>query len=236
MIVHLRSLEDLDVHLRKEKTTGIVRLAPGDEKRFSEVMHETRSVSEAFPKFPVLLIRNVLENEEQEELAAKMIVDHGITDRLLALPVWWLVSRGRVVMVYKVSQKIMSEVLGIFSRKKDGAAATAPVVEWIQKAIASATRTSERPTSEPRPRQRPAPPPPGAKDKTPPGGVRRDPWAVLGVPRDSTLDVARKAYRELSARYHPDKVAHLGEREQAHAHHRMTEINGAWEAIKAQSK
>ena len=233
MIVHLRSLEDLEIHLRKERTTGVVRLAPSEEKRFNEVLREAQAIAQAFPKFPVLLVRNVLENEEYEELAAKMIVDHGIADRLLALPVWWLVSRGRIVMVYKVSQKIVSEVLGIFSRKKDEHASTAPIVEWIQKAIASSTRPSDRPTAEPR---KPPRPPPAQDEKTPPSGVLVDPWAVLGVPRNSPIESVRKAYRELCARYHPDKVAHLGEKEQSHAHRRMTEINGAWEAIKAKAK
>jgi curved DNA-binding protein CbpA len=63
-----------------------------------------------------------------------------------------------------------------------------------------------------------------------------DPYAVLGVPKNATMDQVRKAYRELSARYHPDKVAFLGEKEQAHAHRRMSEINAAWEAIKAKAK
>lgn len=233
MIVHLRSLEDLEIHLRKEMPTGVVRLSPSDDKRFGEVMREANAVAEAFPKLPILVVRGV-DGEEQEELAAKMIVEHGVGDRLFALPVWWLVSRGRIVMVYKVGQKFVSEVLGIFSRKgKQEASPVAPIVEWIGKAIASGTRPADRPTGPPRGSTKP---PPRPEEKTPPSGVMHDPWAVLGVPRDATLDVVRKAYRELSARYHPDKVAHLGEKEQAHAHRRMSEINGAWEAIKAKAK
>ena len=41
--------------------------------------------------------------------------------------------------------------------------------------------------------------------------IEGDPFAVLGVPKNATMDQVRKAYRELSARYHPDKVAFLKE-------------------------
>jgi DnaJ-domain-containing protein 1 len=177
-----------------------------------------------------------------------MIADHGVPDKLLSLPVWWIVWRGQVKLVYKTSEKIVREVLSIFTRKKedplDG------VLEWVEKNMHAERGTGKFknpdavPQKAPPPRQSapdaPTPPRgtkrPASQERTPPSGVMTDPYAVLGVPKNATMDQVRKAYRELSARYHPDKVAFLGEKEQAHAHRRMSEINAAWEAIKAKAK
>lgn len=247
MIVHLRSLDDLEILLRNERTTGIVRLCHGDSQRFSVELAEATKVSEAFPALPVLLVK-CLDEDEAEERLAKMIADHGIPDRLLSLPVWWIVWRGRVSMIYKTSEKIVSEVLGIFTRKKG--ASLDPVLEWIEKNLHAERGTGrfKNPDANPPPKRGPpsaaseAPTPPrgtprkASEERTPPSGVMADPYLVLGVRKDATMDQVRKAYRELSARYHPDKVAFLGESEQAHAHKRMSEINAAWEAIKAKAK
>lgn len=247
MIVHLRSLDDLEIHLRNERPSGVVRLCFGDSQRFSLALAEATKVSDSFPALPVLLVK-ALDDEDSEERLATMILDHGITDRLLSLPIWWLVWRGRVVMVYKTSEKIVSEVLGIFTRKKGDA--LGPLMEWIEKNMHAERGTGKfkNPDANPPPKKgRPsaaseAPTPPRgtprrpSEERTPPSGVMVDPYAVLGVGKNATTDQVRKAYRELSARYHPDKVAFLGEKEQAHAHKRMSEINAAWEAIKAKAK
>lgn len=256
-MVHLRSLDDLEIHLRNERTTGIVRLTHADNAHFAESLKQAQKVAETFPALPVLLVK-CLEEEEIEERCAKMIADHGVSDRLLALPIWWLVWRGRIVMVYKASEKIVSEVLSIFSRKKGDP--LDPILEWIEKnmqaergtgkfknpdvvAQEEARKREEKARAAQKgPRQSDiATPPrgtrrPPSQERTPPSGVMVDPFAVLGVPKNATMDQVRKAYRELSARYHPDKVAFLGEQEQRHAHKRMSEINAAWEAIKALAK
>ena len=36
-------------------------------------------------------------------------------------------------------------------------------------------------------------------------GNKKDPYKVLGIPRDSTEEVAKKAYRKLALQFHPDK-------------------------------
>lgn len=251
MIVHLRSLDDLEIHLRNDRTTGIVRLTFGDSQRFSPTLAEATKVSDTFPALPVLLVK-CLEEDEIEERCAKLIADHGVTDRLLALPVWWLVWRGRIVMVYKASEKLVSEVLSIFSRKKGDP--LDPIMEWIEKNMHAERGTgkfknpdvlaadqAQRKKAAAGPKQSEIKTPPRgtrkpSEDRTPPSGVMADPFAVLGCRKGATLDEVRKAYRELSARYHPDKVAFLGEKEQAHAHKRMSEINAAWEKIKALNK
>ncbi|MBZ5610108.1 MAG: J domain-containing protein [Acidobacteriia bacterium] len=40
--------------------------------------------------------------------------------------------------------------------------------------------------------------------------VQFDPYAVLGVPADATKEEIHAAHRDGMAKYHPDKVAHLG--------------------------
>lgn len=56
----------------------------------------------------------------------------------------------------------------------------------------------------------------------------RDPFAVLGVPRDCTSETLHRAYRTLARRYHPDVNADAGAAE------RMRRINAAFVAAKRQ--
>ena len=55
----------------------------------------------------------------------------------------------------------------------------------------------------------------------------------LGVPPESDANTVRTAYRKMSAKYHPDKYAQASANEQAEANRRMTEINAAYDALKA---
>jgi preprotein translocase subunit Sec63 len=55
-----------------------------------------------------------------------------------------------------------------------------------------------------------------------------DPWAVLGVARDATPDEIARAYREQMKRYHPDRVAALGEDLQRLAHETAIAIQRAY--------
>lgn len=56
-----------------------------------------------------------------------------------------------------------------------------------------------------------------------------DPYAVLGVARSATDAEIRAAYRELVARYHPDK--HAGNPLEGLAAEKMAEINRAYEIL-----
>jgi DnaJ like chaperone protein len=58
-----------------------------------------------------------------------------------------------------------------------------------------------------------------------------NPYTVLGVQPGSSRDVVQKAYRELAARYHPDKVSHLGEEFIQLANRKFTEIQNAYDQI-----
>jgi hypothetical protein len=60
-----------------------------------------------------------------------------------------------------------------------------------------------------------------------------DPYEVLGIAPDAAPEEVRAAYRRESQRYHPDKVAHLGEEFQQLAHEKFKEIQRAYEILRA---
>jgi hypothetical protein len=68
-------------------------------------------------------------------------------------------------------------------------------------------------------------PPPG-------GGNGSDPYRVLGLSSDATDAEIHRAYRQLAAKYHPDKVAHLGEEFRRLAEQRFKEIQAAYQELK----
>jgi uncharacterized membrane protein YkvA (DUF1232 family) len=58
-----------------------------------------------------------------------------------------------------------------------------------------------------------------------------DPYAVLGVGRDASREDITRAYRDQMQRYHPDRVAHLGQELQDLAHRKTVEIQRAYEEL-----
>lgn len=56
-------------------------------------------------------------------------------------------------------------------------------------------------------------------------------YKILGVSPNATDDEVRKAYKRLVLRYHPDKVAHLGEDVKANATRKLQEINKARDIV-----
>lgn len=58
-----------------------------------------------------------------------------------------------------------------------------------------------------------------------------DPHAVLGVPPGASAEEITRAYREQMSRYHPDRVAHLGEELRLLAHQKTLEIQRAYAEI-----
>ena len=58
-----------------------------------------------------------------------------------------------------------------------------------------------------------------------------DPYVILNVSRNATEDEIKKAYKELLKKYHPDKVAFLGEDFQKIAHTKMVEIQRAYDTL-----
>lgn len=61
--------------------------------------------------------------------------------------------------------------------------------------------------------------------------ARIDSWEVLEVPRGSSEEVIKEAYRKQLLLYHPDKVSHLGAELQALANEKTKAINQAYEEL-----
>jgi DnaJ like chaperone protein len=57
-------------------------------------------------------------------------------------------------------------------------------------------------------------------------------YATLGLENGADMNTIKKAYRQLSMKYHPDKVSHLGDEFKAVAEEKMKELNAAYEFFK----
>ncbi len=69
---------------------------------------------------------------------------------------------------------------------------------------------------------------PGSRPVDAGGETVADPYAVLGVEPGASMEEVTRAYREQMKRYHPDRVADLGEELQQVAHRRSIEIQQAY--------
>jgi len=59
----------------------------------------------------------------------------------------------------------------------------------------------------------------------------RNPYEILGLKSNATLDEIHAAYRERVQAYHPDKVSHLGPELQELAQEKFIEIQRAYEEL-----
>ena len=57
-------------------------------------------------------------------------------------------------------------------------------------------------------------------------------YGILGVHRSTSIIDIKKAYRTLAIKYHPDKVAYLGEELRRNANNRFQQLTHAYEIIK----
>lgn len=64
-------------------------------------------------------------------------------------------------------------------------------------------------------------------------GTKRDYYEVLGVQKSSSLDVIKKAYRELALKFHPDRVPHEQKKE---AEEKFKDISEAYAILSDASK
>lgn len=63
--------------------------------------------------------------------------------------------------------------------------------------------------------------------------VRQDAWEILGLQQGAPWAEVRRAYLRLAMEHHPDRVAHLGPAMAQAAHARMSEINQAYQELRA---
>jgi molecular chaperone DnaJ len=63
------------------------------------------------------------------------------------------------------------------------------------------------------------------------GSDVRDPYEVLGIPRNASPADVKAAFRRLAAQHHPDRHP-----EDSDAHHRFKEINGAYQILSDEQK
>jgi len=57
-------------------------------------------------------------------------------------------------------------------------------------------------------------------------------FEALEVSKDATNEEVKKAYRRMAVKYHPDKVAYLGEEIRKQANEKLQQLNQAYERIK----
>ena len=63
-----------------------------------------------------------------------------------------------------------------------------------------------------------------------------DPYTLLEVSPQASADEIKAAYRRAVARYHPDKVAHLGKEFQELAHKKLLAIQQAYEVLQGKGR
>jgi DnaJ like chaperone protein len=61
-------------------------------------------------------------------------------------------------------------------------------------------------------------------------------YATLGLEPGASMEEIKKVYRQMSMKYHPDKVRHLGEEFRTVAEQKMKEINAAYDYFKKQER
>jgi hypothetical protein len=71
----------------------------------------------------------------------------------------------------------------------------------------------------------------GQEGSKPGAGVERDPYKILDISRNATPEEIKSAYRKKAQRYHPDRVAHLGDEFQQLAKQKFQEIQKAYEIL-----
>lgn len=57
-------------------------------------------------------------------------------------------------------------------------------------------------------------------------------YEILEIKPDASDDEVKKAYRRMALKYHPDKVAHLGEKVQKAANEKFQKLQNAYDNIK----
>jgi DnaJ-domain-containing protein 1 len=63
-----------------------------------------------------------------------------------------------------------------------------------------------------------------------------DPYVILGVPSNATLDEVVAAHRQLAKQHHPDRLQDAGPEQRAESEHTMRLVNAAYRELQARFK
>ena len=66
--------------------------------------------------------------------------------------------------------------------------------------------------------------------------MAKDYYEVLGVSKEVSVSDLKKAYRRLAHKYHPDKIAHLGEEFREISQEKFKSVSEAYHKIKKERK
>ena len=61
-------------------------------------------------------------------------------------------------------------------------------------------------------------------------------YKILEIPKTATVDEIKKAYRKMAKKYHPDRVAHLGEEHQKGAEEKFRQVQEAYEILQKERR
>ena len=64
--------------------------------------------------------------------------------------------------------------------------------------------------------------------------MNKDYYQILGIAKNASFEEVKKAYYKMATKFHPDKVAHLGDEIKKSAESKIKELNVAYEEIKKQ--
>lgn len=70
--------------------------------------------------------------------------------------------------------------------------------------------------------------------KRPSSSSLQNPYVILEIPKTATDQEVKKAYRSLARKYHPDKVAHMGDKYVEKAKEKFIIVDEAYDSIKRQ--
>ena len=62
--------------------------------------------------------------------------------------------------------------------------------------------------------------------------MKEDYYEILGVSKSASASEIKKAYRKMANKYHPDKIAHLGEEFREIAQNKFKSVSEAYNKIK----
>ena len=61
-------------------------------------------------------------------------------------------------------------------------------------------------------------------------------YKILEIEKSATVEEVKAAYRKMAKKYHPDRVAHLGDEHRKGAEEKFRQVQEAYETLQAELK